>query len=199
MADNRKELNQTNYFPVADGDTGTNLHYTLQCIVHNGPSKPSFREAMRQLSEEALSNARGNSGIIFASYINGMARESGSYEQVTTKEFGAIASGAVDSLYDAVQDPVEGTMISVIKEWASYLRDHGDEISEFKTLFAKAYNHAHDALLKTTEQLAVLKEHKVVDSGAAGFVHFLKGMNVFLARQLPTKRNPLLIKMLTLH
>lgn len=190
VADNRKELNQTNYFPVADGDTGTNLHYTLQRMVHNSPSKPSFREAMRQLSEEALSNARGNSGIIFASYINGMARESGSYEQVTTKEFGAIASGAVDSLYDAVQDPVEGTMISVIKEWASYLRDHGDEISEFKTLFAKAYNHAHDALLKTTEQLAVLKEHKVVDSGAAGFVHFLKGMNVFFGTAASHQKEP---------
>jgi hypothetical protein len=179
VAENRTELNRINYFPVADGDTGTNLHYTLQRMIQHGSPKPSFQEAMRQLSDAALSNARGNSGIIFASYINGMAKESRAYEQVTTKEFSEIASGAVDSLYEAVQEPVEGTMISVIKEWAVFLREHGEEITGFRTLFSKAYSHAHEALLKTTEQLAVLKEHKVVDSGAAGFVHFLKGMNDF--------------------
>jgi dihydroxyacetone kinase-like predicted kinase len=69
VAENRKELNQTNYFPVADGDTGTNLHYTLQRIVHNSPSKPSFRESMRQLSEEALSNAEATP-VLFLLHIS---------------------------------------------------------------------------------------------------------------------------------
>lgn len=142
--------------------------------------KTSFREVIQTLSEEGLYNARGNSGIIFASYINGLAKYGSNFEQVSTKEFAEIAFSAVDSLYEAVDEPVEGTMISVIREWAKYLAEHGGKASNFMTLLTSAYDHASEALSKTTHQLAVLREYNVVDSGAAGFVHFLKGINISL-------------------
>lgn len=177
---NRKELNSTNVFPIADGDTGTNLYYTLNKMNAANSDKTSFKDVIQILSEQGLYNARGNSGIIFASYINGLAKYGSSFEQVSTKEFGEIAFGAVDSLYEAVDEPVEGTMISVIREWAKYLLENSGKASNFMPLLASAYNHASEALSKTTYQLAVLKESKVVDSGAAGFVHFLRGINLSL-------------------
>ena len=177
---NKKELNSTNVFPVADGDTGTNLYYTLNKMNAENTDKTSFHEVIQLLSEQGLYNARGNSGIIFASYINALAERGAIYEKVSTKEFGEIAFGAVDSLYKAVDQPVEGTMITVIREWAKFLAEHSGKASNFITLLSSAYNHASEALSKTTHQLAVLKANNVVDSGAAGFVHFLKGINISL-------------------
>lgn len=177
---NKKELNSTNVFPIADGDTGTNLFYTLNKMNANNSDKTSFRDVIQILSEQGLYNARGNSGIIFASYINGLAKSGSDFDQVSTEEFGQIALGAVDSLYEAVDEPVEGTMISVIREWAKYLAEHSGKASNFIALLASAYSHASEALTKTTQQLAVLKENNVVDSGAAGFVHFLNGINISL-------------------
>jgi DegV family protein with EDD domain len=110
---------------------------------------------------------------------------------VSTREFGQIALGAVDSLYEAVDEPVEGTMISVIREWAKYLAEHSGKASNFIALLASAYNHASEALSKTTQQLAVLKENNVVDSGAAGFVHFLNGINISLGET--NKYSPALV------
>ena len=189
---NKKELNSTNVFPIADGDTGTNLFYTLNKMNANNSDKTSFRDVIQILSEQGLYNARGNSGIIFASYINGLAKSGSEFDQVSTKEFGLIALGAVDSLYEAVDEPVEGTMISVIREWAKYLAEHSGKASNFIALLASAYNHASEALVKTTQQLAVLKENNVVDSGAAGFVHFLNGINISLGEA--HKNRPALIE-----
>lgn len=189
---NKKELNSTNVFPIADGDTGTNLFYTLNKMNANNSDKTSFRDVIQILSEQGLYNARGNSGIIFASYINGLAKSGSEFDQVSTKEFGQIALGAVDSLYEAVDEPVEGTMISVIREWAKYLAEHSGKASNFIALLASAYNHASEALVKTTQQLAVLKENNVVDSGAAGFVHFLNGINISLGEA--HKNRPALIE-----
>ena len=186
---NKKELNNTNVFPIADGDTGSNLSYTLSKMAGESSSKTSFRDVIQSLSEKGLYNARGNSGIIFAAYINGLAKHGSHFDQVSTKEFGIIASEAVDSLYEAVDQPVEGTMITVIREWAKYLADHGSKVSNFITLLSSAYNHASIALSKTPQQLAVLRENHVVDSGAAGFVHFLKGINISLGELISNNNN----------
>ncbi len=172
-----KYLNAINVFPVADGDTGTNLYATLRAMVEKPPRAKSFSGMMQGISQSGLDNARGNSGTIFASYISGLAIESRSYEEVGVSEFAAIAFRAVKHLYEAVEHPVEGTLMSIIRDWATFLERNQARYRSFQELFHDAYHSATASLEKTKVQLSVLKKHGVVDSGAAGFVRFLQGIN----------------------
>ncbi len=172
-----KYLNAINVFPVADGDTGTNLYATLRAMVEKPPRARSFSGMMQGISQSGLENARGNSGTIFASYISGLAIESRSYEEVGVPEFAAIAFRAVKYLYEAVEHPVEGTLMSVIRDWATFLERNQARYRSFQELFQDAYHSAIASLENTKVQLNVLKKHGVVDSGAAGFVRFLQGIN----------------------
>lgn len=179
VAENKSYLNSINVFPVADGDTGTNLKLTLDAMVDGPPKEESFASAAHRLSESGLASARGNSGILFASYVNGLAVNGSGYDNVGLAEFSGIASKAVDHMYEAVEEPVEGTMITVIRDWAQFLFHNHHRFESFQELLDAGYHAAAKALEETTAQLAVLKKYKVVDSGAAGFVGFLKGINHF--------------------
>jgi len=172
-----KHLNTINVFPVADGDTGTNLAATLHAMVEKSSPVQHFHSMLQTISQSALEGARGNSGIIFASYINGLALESGPYETVSVSQFAAIALNAVKHLYAAVEDPKEGTLMSVIRDWAGFLQRNHDQYNKFNELFEDAYDYALQRLKKTKDQMAVLRKHNVVDAGAAGFVRFLEGIN----------------------
>lgn len=178
----RKYLNNINVFPVADGDTGTNLFTTMRAMVDQAARNRTFNEMARNLSESGLANARGNSGIIFASYVNGLAENGQQYESVDVREFSTIVHQAVGHLYHAIEKPLEGTMISVIRDWASFLFDHREAYQNFQELLGAAYHHATESLKKTTSQMEVLRKYNVVDSGAAGFVRFLHGINLFFSK-----------------
>lgn len=173
----RRYLNLINVFPVADGDTGTNLSTTLRAMVSVPSQTPSFGRTLKQLSRRAMENARGNSGIIFASYVNGLALEGEAYERVGIREFAKVASGAVRHLYSAVEHPQEGTLMSIIRDWAAFLSHNCERYRSFQELFEGAYHAATVSLEKTRTQLSVLRRNNVVDSGAAGFVRFLEGIN----------------------
>ena len=174
---NKKYLNSINVFPIPDGDTGTNLATTVTAMVRIPLEDNQFSTITREMSESALANARGNSGILFAAYISGLAVEGKAYQEVTTNEFSSIAYKAVNYLYQAVENPLEGTMITVIKDWASFLQKNCQKYEVFYELFQEAYKEAKKSLQKTKTQLAVLKKNDLVDSGADGFVKFLKGIN----------------------
>ena len=92
-----------NIFPVADGDTGTNLYTTLRAMVEKPQRERSFADMLRGISKSGLESARGNSGIIFASFINGIAQECQPAESVDVAEFSGIAYRAVRHLYAAVE------------------------------------------------------------------------------------------------
>lgn len=177
----KQHLNAINIFPVADGDTGTNLTATLRAMVEKSKTEKAFGSMFKNISESGLAHARGNSGIIFAAYINGMAIESKQLEFVGLKEFSTITKQAVTHLYAAVENPVEGTMITVIREWADYLFHNHEKFESFQSLLHEAYLIAIHSLEKTTEKLEILKKNNLVDSGAAGFVQFLKGINSFFS------------------
>ena len=172
-----KHLNVINVFPVADGDTGTNLATTLRAMIEQSTPVQSFHRTLAVISQSALEGARGNSGIIFASYINGLALESRAYETVSIPQFSDIALSAVKHLYQAVDDPKEGTLMSVIRDWAKYLKAHHANYRKFNELFEDAYGYALQLLLKTKDQMDVLRKNNVVDAGASGFVRFLEGIN----------------------
>ena len=181
VAAHKKYLNDINVFPVADGDTGTNLATTLRAMVEKPARARSFAGMLQGISKSGLESARGNSGIIFASFVNGIARECQAAEAVDVKEFAGIAHRAVKHLYDAVEHPMEGTLMSIIRDWALFLDNNKDRFSGFQELFSHAYQSAITSLERTKEQLQVLRKHNVVDSGAAGFVRFLQGINLALS------------------
>jgi len=146
-------------------------------MVESSAPVQSFHHTLIAISQSALEGARGNSGIIFASYINGLALESRPYEAVSIAQFADIAVGAVKHLYTAVEDPKEGTLMSVIRDWARYLKRNRSRYGRFNELFEDAYRYALQLLKKTKEQMEVLRRHNVVDAGASGFVRFLEGIN----------------------
>lgn len=176
----KKNLNKINVFPVADGDTGTNLAITMNGIVKNSKKRSSAVETFKSIADAALSGARGNSGTIFAQYINGITMELYEEDRLTVSSFSNSVEKAVGHAYSSIENPIEGTMISVIKDWANYVYSLKDTSKDFIEVLTKSLKEASRSLEATPEKLNVLKLSGVVDSGAKGFVIFLEGFLNYL-------------------
>ena len=179
----RKKLNDINVFPVPDGDTGNNLVSTMQTISRESKAQDSFHQTLESISDSALIGARGNSGVIFAQFVNGLRTASKGQDQVGLDEFADMALESVKHTYSSLSNPVEGTMITVIKDWAHSLKETLASVTDIKEFFLIAFAMAEKSLERTKEQLAVLKKSNVVDSGALGFVLFLKGINSYFNKE----------------
>lgn len=177
---NKNSLNEINVFPVADGDTGSNLSSTMHAIIMDAKISGSVKETMNSIADAALTGARGNSGIIIAQYINGIFLSLMDDEMITISSFAETVKNAVPYAYQAISNPVEGTIITVIREWADAVYSHKDLSATFSELFSKSLITANKSLEATTSRLKVLQDSKVVDSGAKGFVYFLQGFATFL-------------------
>lgn len=176
----KKELNRINVFPVPDGDTGSNLAYTMYTIVQQSKAQKTVKKTMESIAEAALNGARGNSGIIFAQYVNGLYMEMDEGDDISIEGFTLSANKAVDYAYKSISNPVEGTMITVIKDWAAYLNQYKDKAGDFAELMSGSLDAALESLRTTPEKLKVLRDAHVVDSGAKGFVHFVEGFLNFV-------------------
>ncbi len=174
--ENQKHLNKINVFPVADADTGTNLASTMRSIVNASQPHENLKLTAVALADAALVGARGNSGIIFAQFLYGFSNEIKEEETLTVKAFAEYMKNAVKYAYEAIANPVEGTMISVIKDWAEYIYHLKDTLDDFLRLLLDGLKKAMESLSLTTRQMAVLAKNNVVDAGAKGFVVFLEGM-----------------------
>lgn len=170
----KNSLNKINVFPVPDGDTGTNLASMMSSIIEKSILKDTSIGTMETIVDAAIEGARGNSGIIFASYINGFY-ESLKTEELTIEQYIDMVTYAADQAYQSIHKPVEGTMITLMRVWASALTELKDVSLGVLELFSQAYDILQIELKNTTEKLAVLKQNKVVDAGAKGFVHFIEG------------------------
>jgi uncharacterized protein len=169
LAAESERINAINVFPVADGDTGSNLLHTIDAVVdclRCGPADPA-----RAVGDAALLGARGNSGTILASMIRAAAGELGAGRAVPE----ALLSGA-RAAYRAVPEPVEGTMLTVAQALADAAR--GETLEECVT---RALAGAQTALAQTPDQLEQLRSAGVVDAGAAGLVALLEGLAAVLA------------------
>ena len=180
VARNKTVLNRINVFPVFDSDTGNNLTATLNYIVDTVSPSPCVGETIRSLADASLSGARGNSGIILAQFINGLSREIGEEENLSTRTFGSSVVGAVPYAYGAVATPVEGTMLTVLKEWAETVNKLSQETNDFVEMLLQSLERARLSLKETPGKLKVLKDAAVVDAGAQGLVLFLEGLTSFL-------------------
>jgi DegV family protein with EDD domain len=186
---NQGELNEINVFPVPDGDTGTNMAFTFHSILENGRVYDSAGKTMRSIAEQALIGARGNSGIILAQFFGGLSEVIGEEGTVPVSLFARGVRHAVKGAYAAINRPVEGTMLTVIRDWSEAVGSVAHKISDFAHLFEQTLRVAAGSLRKTRTQLAVLEKAQVVDAGAAGFVHFLRGALDFIR----TGRKPELV------
>ena len=177
---NKGILNEINVFPVSDGDTGNNLASTMISIIEEAKIFSAVKETMNSIADAALNGARGNSGIIIAQYINGIFMSIHNDENLTMNAFADMVKDAVPHAYQAITNPVEGTIITVIKDWADAIDRHKNDAEDFPTLLSTSMGHAEKSLHHTTSQLKVLQDSNVVDSGAKGFVYFLQGFTNFL-------------------
>lgn len=181
----QKLLNKINVFPVADADTGTNLASTMRSIMDAIIPTDNLKQTAVAMADAALSGARGNSGIIFAQFLYGFSNELSSAQTLDIKSFAETMKKAVAYAYDAIANPVEGTILTVIKEWAEHLDQIKDRIDDFIKLLIEAYNKALESLAGTTRKLEVLAKAHVVDAGAKGFVYFLEGIKDFFTLGQP--------------
>ena len=177
---NRNELNDINVFPVADGDTGNNLASTMNSIIVSSKVTASASNTMNSIADAALTGARGNSGIIMAQYINGLYQGLRNQDQITMNDFADSAKNAVPHAINAIATPVEGTIITVIRAWAEAVYLMKDHAANFNELLTRPLEASNKVLLETTSMLKVLERSKVVDSGAKGFVHFIRGFTEFI-------------------
>ena len=175
-------LNKINVFPVADADTGTNLASTMRAIAQGAKAQLSIRETLQSMAAAALSGAQGNSGLIFAQFLHGMSREVENTPRLTTRTFAESVRRAVTHAHKAIASPVEGTMITVIRDWADSLYRRRHSTADFAELMSASIVDARQSLRDTPRKLDVLARAGVVDAGAKGFVDFLEGVLHFIRK-----------------
>lgn len=183
VIEHQVELNKINVFPVNDGDTGTNLASTIRSVIDSLHPHRSYKITADRIAETTLLNARGNSGIIFAQFLHGMSRETGNFKTITIREFAESIKNSVRYIYEAVANPVEGTMLTVIKDWANYIYDNRNRFTDFNQLFLGSVDILYQSLINTKTKLAVLTRANVVDAGARGFVLFVEGIIEFITNR----------------
>jgi DegV family protein with EDD domain len=180
VIEHQVELNKINVFPVNDGDTGTNLASTIRAVIDSLHPHRSYKITADRIAETTLVNARGNSGIIFAQFLHGMSTETGNFKTITIKQFAESIKNSVRYIYEAVANPIEGTMLTVIKDWANYIYENRNKFTDFNQLFIGSIDVLNRSLIATRSKLAVLTRANVVDAGARGFVLFVEGIIDFI-------------------
>jgi DAK2 domain fusion protein YloV len=180
----RQRIDDLNVYPVPDGDTGTNLLLTVRGVADalhetTAADRPVLA---RELSRAALMSARGNSGVILSQIVRGAAEELGGDSDLGTAAIARALRAAADEAYRAVRKPVEGTMLTVIRELAEEAEAH-DASTETQNLLQDLVRRGDAAVARTEEQLDVLRRAGVVDAGAAGLVELLRGLAASVAGQ----------------
>lgn len=177
----RNYLNRINVFPVADGDTGNNLAQTARAALAplSRQDHESCSELLNDVADAALDGAQGNSGTILAQYFQGLAESLSNAPRISTADFRKALSNAAQVTRAALENPREGTIITVIDKVADAARATTTE--DFAELLPKLRDKAREALNATTDQLEELRRAGVVDAGAHGFVSILEGCTKYLA------------------
>ncbi len=184
VIDNTEELNRINVFPVPDGDTGSNMASTFESIskaaLEDDGNNPSLDTVSNRVADSALNGARGNSGAILAQFFQGLAQGFDTKAKVGVKHFSQAVNHAVTSTRDAISNPVEGTIITVMHDWAHWIKEHYHNHPDFESLMQRSLVAAKKSLKETPDKLEVLAKANVVDAGAQGFVNFLQGVVDFI-------------------
>lgn len=177
-------LNKINVFPVADGDTGTNLSLSMSAAlgVLRAPGEKHLGTMLAATADALLDGARGNSGAIMAQFFQGLSDSAGELTRFTTATFSKAVRTGSDYAHDALSNPREGTILSLIAEFANSFESQvkGAEPGNFADVFAQTMPRLDAALARTTGQLDELRKAGVVDAGAKGFVDLISGISKYL-------------------
>ncbi len=178
LEEHREAINALNVFPVPDGDTGSNMAATMKSAVRNilNSETTSAESIARQVAHDALLGARGNSGVILSQTLRGLAAGLENKQTFTAADLALAFQKAGQFAYRAVIRPVEGTILTVVRESAEaaqrYAEQHDDLISQMQEIV----NAARQAVAKTPDLLPALKQAGVVDAGGQGFCTLLEGV-----------------------
>lgn len=183
---NHQHVNALNVFPVPDGDTGTNMLLTMRSAYGRTQTNedPHVGKMAEQLAHGALMGARGNSGVILSQIWRGLAKSLKGKETFDANDLAQALQAASDTAYGGVMKPVEGTILTVIREGASEAADAAKKSRDLRFLLERVLERCKQALERTPEQLAILKQAGVVDSGGQGLVYILEGMLRYVHGQM---------------
>ena len=191
LEDHKESINRLNVYPVPDGDTGTNMFLTVGSVLEEMEAVDfDDRHAVcAALSHGSLMGARGNSGVILSQVLRGMSACFAKADQIDGDVLASALTEASVAADGAVMKPVEGTILTVVREVARAARDAA-ETSAILKVVEEALTEGEAALERTPEQLIVLREAGVVDAGGAGFLLLLHAiLHVLDGRALPEAEN----------
>ena len=172
-------INALNVYPVPDGDTGTNMLLTLESTLKDA-AEATYRspeEASRAVARAALMGARGNSGVILSQMIRGACDALAGHGRLDARVFAEALNGATERAYESVREPVEGTMLTVVKDAARAAEEavRGGE-EDLPAVIRAAATEAHASVRRTPELLDVLRDAGVVDAGGLAVAVILDGL-----------------------
>jgi len=175
-------INKINVFPVPDGDTGTNMSLTLSAVLASldRSPEPHSGSMLIRAADAALDGARGNSGAILAQFLLGFSDGAGHLARISIGEFVLALHKGASYAKDALSQPREGTLLTVLREFADAAEAQVSRSPDFRSLFEQSRTRVKDALEATKNQLEELRSADVVDAGALGFAEVLEGMRQFL-------------------
>lgn len=182
VAAGREEINRLNVFPVPDGDTGTNFSLTLRAVADacRALGDATLSETARTMARGAVLGARGNSGMMLAHFLLGFSEGIGERATATAPEIAAALKRGSDSLSASLDDPREGTILTVAREAAAAAERAAADSPDISVFMDRMLQEGEVALAHTPELLAVLKEAGVVDAGGKGFMRMIEGVVRFI-------------------
>jgi DAK2 domain fusion protein YloV len=187
LATHREAINRLNVYPVPDGDTGTNMSLTVEAVVADlaEVDHDDLQAVARAVAHGSLMGARGNSGVILSQILRGMAAAIGPSGGVDAGVLRSALAEATEGAYRAVQQPVEGTILTVIRAASEAIAGAGDD-DDLGAVAGRAHAAAAEALAGTTEMLPALQAAGVVDSGGTGLLLWFDALlHVVEGRAMP--------------
>jgi fatty acid kinase/fatty acid kinase fatty acid binding subunit len=178
VAAGRDEINRINVFPVPDGDTGTNFTLTLRAVADalRALGDAALPETARVMARAAVLGARGNSGMLLAHFLLGFSDALGDRATATAPDIARAIRCGADRLYESLDDPREGTILTVAREAAIAAEPVARKSRDIGEFMRRLLEEGEIVLARTPELMAVLKEAGVVDAGGKGFVRMLEGV-----------------------
>lgn len=171
LDERKEEVNRLNVFPVPDGDTGTNMSLTIQSVVSNVANLPigaSGADIRKAITTGALMGARGNSGVITSQILRGLCEGSQGSSEFDVASIAAAFERAREVAFQAVRKPVEGTILTVLRDSAAAAKEAADQELSLPDALDAIVGEAYASVQRTPDLLPVLKEHGVVDAGGFG-------------------------------
>ncbi|MGI6217273.1 MAG: DAK2 domain-containing protein, partial [Coriobacteriales bacterium] len=178
VSDHQEEINKLNVFPIPDGDTGTNVTLTMQNVVKELgklPSRPEKAQVLRAVKQGSLMGARGNSGVITSQILRGFTEGAAQCDVLDPQSIATAFASAKEVAYKAVRKPVEGTILTVIKDMAAYAQEAADAGASIEEMLRGIAKEGMESVKRTPDLMPTLKENGVVDSGGLALAVMVEG------------------------